>query len=167
MPCQERSSEIVCHTNGVPRNKAAWGGSHGSRNHLSGNATYRQCINDDIHGKLHAKRCATVSFLFRHEGTSSALRATRLVCYLFGQSVLRCRFARITISSALFSPHSIVARRHALWPTNPSQVSQIAVARFRHFFIGGVQKSAGAMQSTFRRDTHPPRISQTNVGDSL
>jgi hypothetical protein len=38
-----------------------------------------QCINDDIHGKLHAKRCATVSFLFRHEGNIE-----RLTRYAFG-----------------------------------------------------------------------------------
>jgi hypothetical protein len=34
-----------------------------------------QCINDDIHGKLHAKRSATVPPLFRHEG--NIVRLTR------------------------------------------------------------------------------------------
>ena len=61
---------------------------------------------------------------FGTRGTSSDLRATRLVCYLFGQSVLCCRFARITILSALFFPHSIVVRRHAVWPRNKPQLGQ-------------------------------------------
>jgi hypothetical protein len=61
---------------------------------------------------------------FGTRGTSSDLRATRLVCYLFGQSVLCYRFARITILSALFFPHSIVVRRHAVWPRNKPQLGQ-------------------------------------------